>query len=170
MIIDPTHLLPPRPRDQRFSFHNFNHSICYSRGKCPWPWTVSWARVSQRWLRTNIRTRQAENIHFPSCTLGPFGNQGNRSFPMVSGNAMSMLLAVTISLINKFTSCFLHFTLELLLSLDCLASLLGVLLDIKHTAQALVWLLVLFCGVGLVLPAAPAAATQAGKAAGESSS
>lgn len=59
--------------------------------------------------KINIRNRQAVSIHFPRDILGPFGTQGNRGFPMVLGNATSMLLAVTISHINKFTSCFMHF-------------------------------------------------------------
>lgn len=91
-----------------------------------------------------------------------FGSQGNRGSPMVSGNATSMLLAVTISHINKFNSCFMHFW-----SCYCMFWLFGisawgvVFLDIYQPA----WLLVLFCVVGLVFPAGAAAPIQAGRAA-----
>lgn len=171
MIIDPSNLHPPRPGDERFSSHNFNHSICCSQANVPWPWTVPWARVSQRWLSISIRKKQTQSNHFPSCTLEPFGSQGNRDFPMVSGQCYVHAFGFHNIPYQQVHQLF-HAILELPLGVWsvwhlCLRSSW---ISLKARTQALAWLLVLFCVVGLVLPAAPAAPIHAGRAAGECSS
>lgn len=171
MIIDPIHLLPPRPGDERFSSHNFNHSICCSQANVPWPWTVSRARDSQRWLSISIRKKRTQSDHVPSCTLEPFGGQGNRGFTMVSGQCHIHAFGFYNIPYQQVHQLF-HALLELLLRVWSVWHLcLGCSwISLETRTQALAWLLVLFCMVGLVLPAAPAAPIQAGRAAGERSS
>lgn len=131
---------------------------------------MSWARVSQRRFSRNTRSRRGESAHFPRCTLGPFGTQGNKGSPMVLGNATSMLLAATTSPINKFTSCLMHFwSCYFMFGLFGISAC-GVPGYLSKHNLGMAWLLVLFCVMGLVLPAAPAAPIQAGRAAGEHSS